>query len=357
MLDEAGMGGEIVILAVLEDEDAAFPEDAFFEDEVGNLGQFLQGVGRVGKDEVELLAAGLDETEHVATQREGLGVGIQFLQAVADEAVVVAVLLDADHLAAAAGEEFERDAARAGEEVEGGGSVEVDVAGEHVEDVLLGKVGGWPRLERARNLKVASLVFPSYNPHSSLITHHLSLITHHLSLLSSSSLDEERLQVVGHSLDLRHGMVVEVGGGVDHVDLLQIGLQFLQQLFLIGNLAYQMQLVVLGIQLHLVPDVEQIVGGILGACGIEGVAEPEAVLLETEHLEAILVEIAVEFLAGAGETALVQMAPDGRDGRDEAHVLEMVIDDEPQVSVHGEDGHGIQVGQHVVEHGLLLLEG
>ena len=57
MLHEVGMLREIVVLAVLEDEDALRLQQAMLEDEIGNSGQLLQGIGRVGKDEVELLVA------------------------------------------------------------------------------------------------------------------------------------------------------------------------------------------------------------------------------------------------------------------------------------------------------------
>ena len=51
------MGGEVVVLAMFEDEDAFRGKDVLLEYEVGNLGQFLQRVGRVGKDKVKLLSA------------------------------------------------------------------------------------------------------------------------------------------------------------------------------------------------------------------------------------------------------------------------------------------------------------
>ena len=51
------MLGKIMLLAMLEDKDSFRLEERLLEDEVGNLGQFLQGVGRIGKDEVELLVA------------------------------------------------------------------------------------------------------------------------------------------------------------------------------------------------------------------------------------------------------------------------------------------------------------
>ena len=46
-----------MVLAMFEDEDAFGSEDVLLEYEVGNLGQFLEGIGRVGEDEVKLLAA------------------------------------------------------------------------------------------------------------------------------------------------------------------------------------------------------------------------------------------------------------------------------------------------------------
>ena len=112
-----------------------------------------------------------------------------------------------------------------------------------------------------------------------------------------------------------------------------------------------------GIHLQLVPDVEQKVYGILGACRIIRVAELESVLLETEHLKSVLVEVSVEFLIRTGETALMQVTPDGRDGCDEPHVLKMVVNDESQVLVHREYRHRIQVRQHIVVHGIVLLTG
>ena len=57
VLNEPGMGGEVVVLAVLEDEDAFGGKEFLLEDKVGYLRQFLQCVGRVGKDEVKLLSA------------------------------------------------------------------------------------------------------------------------------------------------------------------------------------------------------------------------------------------------------------------------------------------------------------
>ena len=57
MFHEVRITREIIVLTMLEDEDAVFFQQSPFEDKAGDRGQFLQGIGRVGKDEVKLLFA------------------------------------------------------------------------------------------------------------------------------------------------------------------------------------------------------------------------------------------------------------------------------------------------------------
>ena len=65
---------------MLEDEDTIGCQYVLSENQVGNLWQFLEGVRRIGEDEVELLAARLDESEYIATDR-GTYIGAKFLKA------------------------------------------------------------------------------------------------------------------------------------------------------------------------------------------------------------------------------------------------------------------------------------
>ena len=65
---------------MFEDEDAFGSKDVLLEYEVGYLGQFLEGIGRVGKDKVKLLSARFDEAEYIATDR-GAYIGAKFLKA------------------------------------------------------------------------------------------------------------------------------------------------------------------------------------------------------------------------------------------------------------------------------------
>ena len=64
---------EVVVFAVLKDEDAALFQQCFLEDEVRDCGQLLQRIGRVGKDEVELLMTTLDEAEYITSKRNDAG--------------------------------------------------------------------------------------------------------------------------------------------------------------------------------------------------------------------------------------------------------------------------------------------
>lgn len=58
-----------------------------------------------------------------------------------------------------------------------------------------------------------------------------------------------------------------------------------------------------------------------------------------------------EELAAFSEcSAAVQIAPYGTHERGEAHVAEMIIDDELQVLVHGKESHAVEVGQRIGHH-------
>ena len=67
VLQESWMVGEIVVLAMLEYEDAVLIEHIAIQYEVWNLWQLLQCVWWVGKDEVILLLVALQEAEYIAT--------------------------------------------------------------------------------------------------------------------------------------------------------------------------------------------------------------------------------------------------------------------------------------------------
>ena len=106
MLHKPGMNGKIIIFAMLEDEYTIGCQYVLSENHVGNLWQFLEGVGRVGKDEIKLLSARFDESEHITTDR-GAYIGAQFLKALGNEGMVVAVGLYTHYACTTSRHEFE----------------------------------------------------------------------------------------------------------------------------------------------------------------------------------------------------------------------------------------------------------
>ncbi len=102
MLNETGMGGEVVRLSVFKHENTIRFQQLPFKYQIGNLWKLLKGIRWVSKDKVKLLVATSDETEDVAPNGK-TSLSVEFLQAFGNEAMVVAVQLHTDHLLTAAG--------------------------------------------------------------------------------------------------------------------------------------------------------------------------------------------------------------------------------------------------------------
>ena len=67
-----------------------------------------------------------------------------------------------------------------------------------------------------------------------ILTIHYSLFTIYCSLFTSSSLDDERHQIIRHAFYLGNRRLLEIDSRIDGVCLLQIALQLLKQLLLLG---------------------------------------------------------------------------------------------------------------------------
>ena len=147
-----------MFLAVLEDKDTVFSQKPALEDQSRDCWEFFQGVRWVGKDKIELLLTGFYEAEDIATDRQNVRCRTESLQAVLDKAVVVAVEFDTDDLTASAREQFKGNTASARKEVEGACTVEVDIVGKHIKDILLGKISCGPCLEVSGNIEMTSFI-------------------------------------------------------------------------------------------------------------------------------------------------------------------------------------------------------
>ena len=137
---------EVVVFAVLQNKQTILFQKSLFKNQIRYLWNLLQRVRRVSKDKVILLVAGFQEFKDVCSQRNTVFVA-QFPGAFADEAMVVAVHLDAYHLLATTRHEFQRYAACTREEVKRGGIFQVHILNQHVKDIFLGKIRGRPRLK------------------------------------------------------------------------------------------------------------------------------------------------------------------------------------------------------------------
>ena len=153
---------------MLEDEESARTQHSLAEDELRNGRQRGQSVRRVGKDEVVLLLARLDEAEHIATDKDVV-LGVELRHALADERSMVAIHLHADHRSTTARKQLERYTSSAGKEIECLRTLHVHVAVDHVEDILFGEVRSRTSLERARNIEVAPLIFSCYYAHNVMV--------------------------------------------------------------------------------------------------------------------------------------------------------------------------------------------
>ena len=71
MLNKAGMLAEVVVLAMLDDQETSFAQKIALEYHIRQFGDFLQYIGRVCKDEVELLPALTNVLEHISLYGDG----------------------------------------------------------------------------------------------------------------------------------------------------------------------------------------------------------------------------------------------------------------------------------------------
>ena len=156
---------KIVVFTVFKHENAAFRQQIVLENQVGNRRERRQLIGWVGENQVELPLRGLDESKNVFSN-DDVALSLEFLGAIFDELHVLGIHFNAHHWVAAPRQHFKRDAARAGKQVERTDVVEIDVAVEYVEEVFLRKIGRRTRLERARNVEMATFVNSSDNAHN-----------------------------------------------------------------------------------------------------------------------------------------------------------------------------------------------
>ncbi len=111
----------------------------------------------------------------------------------------------------------------------------------------------------------------------------------------------------------------------------------------------------MGIESQLFPYIKQEIERIAEMGCLEGVSKLKSVLLETEDVQLLLVETAIELITVTSETALVEMMPDGRHRLDELHTFKTVIEYLVQILVDSKETDGIESRQHIVEYDAFLF--
>ena len=125
------------------------------------MGQVIRGVG---KDEVELLSATLQEFEYISFDRSQVRVA-ELLLHFADKVVLCGVNLDTYHPGAFARQQLETDGSCTGKQVERVDALEVDKVFQYVEYVFPCEIGSGSRFDVGGNIKPATPVLPADDAH------------------------------------------------------------------------------------------------------------------------------------------------------------------------------------------------
>ena len=96
VLDKAGMLAEVVVLAVLYDEETILAEKVTLQNHIGEFGYLGQHIGRVGKDEVELFPTLAEVLENVTLDGDGIEV-LEFVYETLDKLEMKRVLFHTYH--------------------------------------------------------------------------------------------------------------------------------------------------------------------------------------------------------------------------------------------------------------------
>ena len=153
---------------MFEDEYPPRAQQSAVENQVDDPLAALQIIGRVGKNDVELLAATLQIKKNIGFDSVEIR-DAELRGCLAYEAVVHGVDLYGRDAPGAARRKFVAYGARPGEEVEHVALLEVDYVAQDVEEVLLGEVRRRAGPQVAGRRDSPTPVFPAYDSHVVLL--------------------------------------------------------------------------------------------------------------------------------------------------------------------------------------------
>ena len=164
--DMMGVGGEVMVLAVLQDEPSVGLEQLLLKDQIGQGRQLLQGIRRIGIDEIETDMTGMQEPEHIAAHDTQI-MNTELPAGLDDEILLGMRQLHRRHLTRTATDKLQSDTTRTGKQIEHVHPLEVHAVLEQVEQALLGEVGGRPRGDIFRGRQSPPPILSTDDPHHS----------------------------------------------------------------------------------------------------------------------------------------------------------------------------------------------
>ena len=165
MLPEVGVYFEGELAGMFENEDAVGGEAILLEDQVGQLGEILQRVWRVGEDDVEFLVGPFEEVKDIGAHHMEV-IDVELLRRGLDKVDALGIDVDRRHFLGTARDELERDSTRAGEEVEDGTLVVIHVIIEDIEEALARHICHWTHGKVGRRIEATPPQCTSNNPHN-----------------------------------------------------------------------------------------------------------------------------------------------------------------------------------------------
>ena len=113
MLQEIGPSREILVFSVLKHEQSAGLQQAALHHAIGQFGQFAQGIGGIGKNEVESFGTLGDEAQCIGVEHAKMRLivaGSAVFHRRSHEGKVLAVALYTHHFRTSTAQQFEGDA-------------------------------------------------------------------------------------------------------------------------------------------------------------------------------------------------------------------------------------------------------
>ena len=165
LLHKTGMFPERMLIPMLQDKIAAGMQEVQGKDEIRDAGKTLEGIGRIGKDNIELFAADGQEIEDVVPHHGHVGKAQTGRFCLYERGILPGHFHTVD-TGSAPGGELKGNGTGAAEQVQDLEVLELVFVVQDIEEALLGKVRGGTGLVSGRGQDALSFQFSADDSHS-----------------------------------------------------------------------------------------------------------------------------------------------------------------------------------------------